>query len=356
MKKIALILYNLDSGGAEKLALDYLKLLKNDFDLEVICFRNDGFFKQDFYKEAKIRVLTKNIFQYALFRFIPRYQKYLINKIQKEANYDVVVGYMEGRATTIASYVDGARKIGWIHIDTQKYDIGISDEEALASYKQLDDIVCVSETVKKSFLNKYGINNNVHVIYNLINEEDILMKCCEKVQKNEVFTFINVGVMREQKQQQRLVQAAKHLKDKGYKFKIQVLGNITEYGKKVIEEAISLDVMDRIDFMDFQSNPYKYIKQADCFVMSSAFEGYPVSILEALFLKVPVITTLVSGVEEMLENKYGMIVENNSDALIEGMESILSNDTILKNYSDKLVNYSGNNFSIVEQLVNLLKK
>lgn len=83
--------------------------------------------------------------------------------------------------------------------------------------------------------------------------------------------------MRPQKRQDRLIHIAKNLKDDGYDFKIQIIGNGPEEDKikSLIDE---LDVSDKIELLGLKTNPYPYIKNADCFVLSSEFEGFGIAV------------------------------------------------------------------------------
>ena len=218
------------------------------------------------------------------------------------------------------------RRVAWIHNDVEKFDIGISEREIKDTYSKMDEIVTVSEYSKKTFCNKYGFDESkVKVLYNMIDEDSILKKSEEPVNKNHVFTFVNVGKMRPQKRQDRLVEIAKILKEKGYKFKIQIIGNGPEEGR--IKELIrQSNLEDVVELLGLQLNPYPYIKNADCFVVSSDFEGYSIAIKEALLLRKLVISTDVSGVREMFDNgKYGIVCEVSTEDLAQKMQDLLDN-------------------------------
>ena len=59
------------------------------------------------------------------------------------------------------------------------------------------------------------------------------------------------------------------------------------YYEELKELASKLLVADYVHFEGFQTNPYRYIKHADCFVLSSRNEGLPNVLIEALYLGVP---------------------------------------------------------------------
>ena len=85
--------------------------------------------------------------------------------------------------------------------------------------------------------------------------------------------------------------------------------------------------------LGYQINPYKYLAKCDLFVCSSYSEGLSTAVTEALILGVPVCTTDVSGMRELLEDgKYGMITENSEDGLCCGIKTLIDNKKRLKNY------------------------
>ena len=65
-----------------------------------------------------------------------------------------------------------------------------------------------------------------------------------------------------------------------------------------------------VKLIGYQSNPFKFIKQSDIFVLTSLFEGSPNVLIEAMRLKKYVISTnCPTGPREILQNgKYGSLV------------------------------------------------
>lgn len=357
MKKIIIFGYTLEVGGAEKVLVDYIKTLNEKYEIDLVLLQKKGEFLKNLPKNIQVTELRKNIFSYILFRFIPFVRKRKINKIVNKKNYDVAIGFLEGRsATWVADIKKSIRKLAWVHNDVNKFDIGISEKEIKDSYSKLDKIITVSEVAKESFCEKYGFDKEkVEVLYNLIDEKDIIEKSKEKVPTNEVFTFVNVGKMRPQKRQDRLVEIAKKLKEENYKFKIQIIGNGPEE-EKIKELIKKYNVDDVVELLGLRTNPYPYIKQANCVVVSSDFEGYSVAIKEALLLKKVIISTNVCGVSELFENgKYGIVTKISTEDLLDKMKNVLDGKIDTKTIENNLNNFESGNNEIIEKLIKLIE-
>ena len=358
MKKLLVFGYTMEMGGAEKALSDTINYLVDKYDIDLYLLEDKGSLIKSLPKKVRVFRLKKNIFNYMLFRFIPLYRKHVINKIAKKEKYYAALGYIEGRsATWVADIKQNIKKIAWIHTDVSKYNIGISEREILDSYNKVDKIVCVSKQAKDIFCKQYNISpNKVYVIYNFINEKKILKQAEEFEVKNKVFTIVNVAKMRDQKRHDRLVYAAKYLKELGYDFKMQLIGDGPNFDK-VKELVNSNDVSDKIELLGLQTNPYPYIKNADVFVLSSDFEGYGIVVKESLLLKTPVISTKTTGPVEILENeKYGIIVPNTDDAIAKKLKEIMDNKKILDKYNKNLRDYKGDNEEIVRQTLDIIER
>ncbi len=112
----------------------------------------------------------------------------------------------------------------------------------------------------------------------------------------------------------------------------------------LIKLSENLGIRDKVDFPGFISNPYPYMAHAKVFVLSSLWEGLPVSPIEALAMGTPVVSTnCPSGPSEILENgKYGPLVPPKdyykmAEAIIKVLKNPLPSDYLKKAITPYLV-------------------
>lgn len=94
------------------------------------------------------------------------------------------------------------------------------------------------------------------------------------------------------------------------------------YYKQICEMIKQLDLTQKVHCMGYQKNPYVYVKNADCFVLSSRYEGLPNVLIEALYLGTPAAaTTCIPAVARIVENgRTGFLAKSEDvDSLAEAM-------------------------------------
>ncbi|MGB3225547.1 MAG: glycosyltransferase [Desulforhopalus sp.] len=355
MEKILFVTNSFGMGGAEKVLLDIVSILKKNFDVHVLVFQNHGPLKEGMEKHCKVFTLFSSRVHSVIFSRIYLYRQLRINAFINRENYKAVVGFMEGKSTDLVAEI-GVKipKIAWVHTDVRKMDIFSDTAKVFSVYDKMDRIVFVSEDAKRGFLERFaGIHSHLDIIYNVIDEDEIIrLSAGDEVEKNVKFTFLNVGMLRKEKCQDRLVRIARRLKDLGYDFQIQIIGNGPLKG--YLSELIATSgVAEHVFLLGMKENPYPYMKRCNCFVLCSEFEGYGIVVKEALFLKKLVLATDVAGPKEILGGgKYGLIVENNEDALFEMMRHLLDlhNENREVDVLQNVVHYRGDNEQIKNQL------
>lgn len=367
-KRIAFVCNSLYGGGAERI----LQVILNHFDqstydITLISHLEDkpdpalypsdirykGILKNiNLRKSVVSRILTKlynkiNLIIYE--NFSPR----VFRLLYQRETFDIEIAFIEGYATRIVSGGRSLKKIAWVHCDLKASgwtEIAFrSKSEEIACYKTFNDIISVSEGVKKSV--EELLNQASKVIYNPINKELIHQKASEvfSSQRKKGVRFVTLGRLVEVKGYRRLIKIIHQLAVEGFRLELWILGDGED--RERLTEYIDINQLtDYIKFWGFVENPYPYMVHCDVFVCSSYSEGYSTVATEAIILGLPVITTLCAGMEELLgNNQYGMIVENNETALLNGMRNILNDQTWIPRYAH-LAKERGKDFSLEKQM------
>lgn len=349
MKNILFFMETVDFGGAETVFTNIIKNInKSKFCIKVVTERDHELFTDEikaavpydcFIKTERSAVRdfwNKIVIKLSLVLSEKNIRKYFIR-----GNYDVEVAFCEGYSTKIIgnSGKRNCKKIAWVHTDVIKNPwsekIFGSAEEEKKCYEKFDAIVCVAETMKESFIKKYGMAEKVHVLYNPLDFESVIKKSAEKTdfKFGDGMKFVLAGTFIKVKGFDRFVKVCKRLKDDGEHFSALIMGDGEEKEniKKIIAET---NLGDTVKILDFQTNPYKYIAHSDVYVCSSYAEGYSTAVSESVALNVPVITTECSGMREIFgENECGIICENSEDGLYNAMKKVLNDPSLLKKFS-----------------------
>ena len=179
--------------------------------------------------------------------------------------------------------------------------------------------------------NLYSLQQTT-TIYNPIDTDIILHGAKQPINftPSSSFKIVTVGRLVPQKGFDRLIRIVGKLKRKGKNVELYIIGEGTErknMERIILEENIKNDV----HLMGFLKNPYSLMAKMDLFVCSSLAEGYSLVIAEAMTIGLPVISTDCAGPKELLGNgKYGMLVENNLDALYKGLFQVINSPTLLE--------------------------
>lgn len=198
----------------------------------------------------------------------------------------------------------------------------------------------------------FKVSAPVDVFYNTV-ETEVIRKNSEELIEDLKFNsdeinIISVAKLMKSKGYDRLVKVQKKLRDDGLKTHVYIVGKGEEqkHLEKLIEEN---DIKDSWTFVGFKSNPYKYVKNADLYVCSSRKEGFSTAVTEALIVGTPVVSANCSGATELLgcNNEYGIVTENNEEALYEGIKKMISNKNVF-DYYKKQAGVRGNRFSTSE--------
>jgi glycosyltransferase involved in cell wall biosynthesis len=217
-------------------------------------------------------------------------------------------------------------------------------------YPYADAVVAVSHGVAEDLITMTGLPmEKVKVIYNPVITPELFAKAEEPLdhpwfRPGEPPVVLGVGRLTKQKDFPTLIRAFALVR-KERPARLMILGEGEERPKL---ETLARELGIEEDFVlpGFVENPYKYMKRASAFVLSSRWEGLPTVLIEALALGVPVISTnCPSGPAEILEHgKWGCLVPVGEPHLLaRDILEILQNDVRIPSHKTAWERFSKEN-------------
>lgn len=320
MKIIHLISGNLGQGGAERLVIDlaYAQQKLNN-NVKIVCFRRVDEGRIDIPKSLHVHSFNKKIgFS---FKLIFQVLSYLISE-----KPDVVNCHLTAVFPYVILPIIYLRKIKFfftIHNEPL-------EEEPRKIVRSIRTLLC-----NRGLLHFITISNLIHKhfceLYKVKNVTRINNGRCE-IHKSLLYHNVKVEIDKLKKNSSTivLIAVARLSPQKNYPLMLGAMSHLSS-------ENIILIILGRGDFHQFdnicpsnvfflggKNNVVDYLSCADAFCMSSSFEGFPISIIEAMSVGLPIISTNVGGI---------------SDVVIEGENGFLCDSQDVSDYVSTIKNF-----------------
>lgn len=393
--KILLVAQNLQIGGVQTSLVNLLQELSKDesIELHLFVFSKGSLLShipkvvKVFYGNYLLRLvatpfaavrkarnifdITVRIFCMLLVRLLgsKRFYRLLFRLQNRLQEYDIAISYFndvpnnyfnQGTNLFVDEFTNAKMKLAWIHNDPilAKFD----HEYCKNLYRNFDRLVHVSEACKEkfdSFLPEY--KSKSVVVYNFFQVEVIKRKSTEYKpfdSNNETINIVTVGrIDNYQKRLEKVVEVSHLLSKAGIRnFKWRVVGEGPDLNKN-IQLTNELGVYDLVEFVGNRENPYPFIRNSDIFVLTSAFEGYPMVVEESLILGVPVVATCYAAAREQIEQGItGIIVDMETDKIFEVIKELLLNPSRITKMVENLQIKEFSNRRALKQLMSILNE
>ena len=201
-------------------------------------------------------------------------------------------------------------------------------------------VTTVTENLATAMKNHGLKNDNYVVLPNVVNLD--MFHISEK--NNNPCKIIHISCFEDKsKNISGLLESLKIIDDKGIDFQCKLIGEGMDLDL-MKEKAKNLQLINKVSFTGLLQGQAlaDELSSGDFLVLSSNYENMPVVILEALASGLPVVSTNVGGIKEMIDDTKGILVEpRNKEALAEAMIKMIETH---KNYD---ANYLRN--SVIEK-------
>lgn len=157
---------------------------------------------------------------------------------------------------------------------------------------------------------KWYLKNNA-VIANGIDIDHFKSSQPRTYNKNETFNFLFIGNFIEQKNPLFLIELVQKLKKENYDFVINMLGD-GPLRKDLEAEAKEYNLEKYFNILGVKKDIIPYLTKSHCFIMTSLWEGMPITLIEAASSKLPIIVTPVGSIPDFLNNDNASVVNLDS--------------------------------------------
>ncbi|MFT4152460.1 glycosyltransferase family 4 protein [Parafilimonas sp.] len=183
--------------------------------------------------------------------------------------------------------------------------------------RNIIEAVTISEEVHASAVKEYGacVKTRIPNGSDKIKPTAALKETTEKInslkKNSSTKVLLNVARITRQKNQQLLLDVMRHVTNENVI--AVVLGDYVT-GDKAIYDALIAGKPSNVHFLGKVANVSDYYLNADAFVLTSVFEGMPISLLEALSAGVIPVCTPVGGIISIVTKDTGFLSDDISEA------------------------------------------
>lgn len=331
MKVIAMLIPDFSMGGAEKMVAQLSsKIDKTSFEVHIIVLRKklNNSIEELIEDKVHVHYLNKNYgFNFntliSCYKLLKRIKPNLIHTHIQSFVY--CVPYL---------LLHNIKMLHTVHNVPEKEAKGFRRFLLKTLIKLKKAIpVGISDTITDQIRNLYS-TSNVETVYNPVDESIFYPKL--NVKDDKIIHFISIGRLVEQKNYKLLVETFQELLCEINFADLTVLGdgNLKDELLDLIEDKNR----NKIHFLGNKSNVADYLRKSDVFILTSIYEGLPMTILEAISVGLPIICTDVGGNKDIVTNNGILVDSNCKNDLILAMKKILDD-----NLRSELANNSLNN-------------
>lgn len=348
-KTIVHIIYNLGRGGAETMLVTVIKEL-TDYNNIVVTLFPQNHFKDELKCDKYYCLNLRSIFQ------IP-FVSGRLRKIIKKNNADIVHSHLFW--PTILARMGTPKNIPLIttihafiatSVEYKKWYIRWLDRISYGFHKNI--IITVAKGALTEYFNFLKIKPfNAYALHTFVDVK--IFNSSNAILKNEtgsMFKLITVGALRKQKNHTFLLEAFKFLDNKKFQLHIYGEGPLRNELEKVINDN-SLN----IHLKGETKNIERIINQYDLFVMSSTFEGFSLSVLEAMAMRMPLLLSDIKSFREQCEETAVYFKLDDVKDFTEKLLPVTSDKNYLNNLGEAAHKRAVNNFTLEQHMAGLRK-
>lgn len=359
MKKTKLIIVNnnMKIGGVQKSLYNLLWSVHEMYDLTLLLFAPVGAYLQDLPPSVRVIelkglfrllgisqdecrgidkiirgtfvILTRIFGRHAVLKLLLATQK------RVAGDFDCAIAFLQngnpknfygGVQEFVLHCVDAKKKVAFLHCDYSRCGADHPKNNVLLS--DFDTIAVCSEGCKAVFEEVMpALGHRTQVVRNCHRIQQILTLASNDpvAYSDKMINILVVARLAHEKGVERAILAVINAVDQGLPVALHIVGGgpMLQRLQDLVKENMAESY---VFFYGEQENPYRFMKNADLFLLTSYHEAAPMVIEEARMLALPVLTVKTTSSQEMvLDQACGWVCENEQCALNASLLEILTN-------------------------------
>ena len=387
MKKIIIVNNNMKVGGVQKSLYNLLWEIRGQYEVTLCLFSRTGAYLENLPPEIKVTECG-SLFRYlgisqgeckgfhklkrgALAMLCRIFGRTAVMKLllasQKTlpGEYDCAIAFLQngrkqnfygGVQDFVLRRVNAKRKVAFLHCDYR--NCGADEDSNNRLLAEFDRIAACSDGCRRAFeevlpemAEKCRTMRNCHRF-----DEIRALAAYEPVvyDKGQIHV-ITVARLAHEKGIERAISATAKACEAGASMMLHIVGS-GAMEQQLRELTRELGLTERVIFHGEQANPYRYMVNADLFLLTSYHEAAPMVIEEAVSLGLPVLTVQTTSSHEMVtQRRCGWVCENDQAALDTALQRVLGDGQALTQMKNGLRSQSMDNTIAAEQFRGLIE-
>lgn len=341
--KILIVLPQLRTGGGQKLALEEavgLSARGADVTLLSLYPREDTVFTRLAEEKGISLIFLEKQEKKSLKLFAQ------VRRVVKELAPDVIHTHLLALPYVLpAAYFSRARCYHTVHNVADREATGLMRGFERAAYKICRFTpIAISPYCRKTIADLYHIpEDRIPTVVNGIDTKRFSVTTLYEQRPVSPFTVISTGRMEPQKCQDIMIKAFGEFHKRYPDSRLRLLGDGPLRANLEAQIADS-GLTDAVELAGIVSDVERHLNEAHVFLLTSAFEGLPLSVLEAMSCGLPVIATRAGGTVDIVSEDTGILTDPyNTEALTDALCKLAADPVLRASMSDVAVRNAAQN-------------